>query len=596
MPQPQPPPAARRLQRLWTAVGQKVGAIDQLEVHEEGAGARARLRFAGRPLDVAVVPGDAPGAPIREGGWSWVLKEGSALPLGPGAEAALRAVARAFAKEAQPAAAAPVAPGPAAPERPAPTAAEVAAARARLADQLHFASYVARQAIIHDDLYPHVGTLGEPVGTEALHAAWAETAARIRAGAAPPLLGLYVHIPFCAVACSFCYCSKTDRFTRGGVETYLDQLLAEARALAPLLDGLRFKSVYVGGGTPSILPVADMERLFDTLYSCFHVPAGTQVIVEGNPDSLTEQKVRVIAEKGRATRLTLGVQTLDPEVQARFRRRNKPEQVAAAVAAARRYGVPHVNVDLMAGLEGQTMASFQRDLEFLASLRTDSVHLNAFRTLPGIRYSEAGGRLSTDQEALRDEMMAWGKARLAQDPMVRTEARGFEGPADVDNLQEYDLRRQNSSLVGLGYPSRSHSFGGFYYLPDLSPGMQAGLDAELSGQPRRWRAVRADLQEERHKYLVSNLRSGFSRAEYAGLFGTDPLDDLPEAFEDLHQLGLLRQRGDRVWTRPMDTAEAITARVLLYSPAQLERAREVWGPGYDRGAGYAAELQRLCGA
>ena len=115
---------------------------------------------------------------------------------------------------------------------------------------------------------------------------------------------------------------------------------------------LHSSTVYFGGGTPSLLTPPAMRQMFEVLYGAFDVPRGTQVIFEGNPDSLSDKKIAVLAKQGRVTRLTIGVQTLDDEVQAQVKRFNKPEHVSDAVRSARAHGIAHVNCDLMAGLPG----------------------------------------------------------------------------------------------------------------------------------------------------------------------------------------------------------------------------------------------------
>ena len=146
--------------------------------------------------------------------------------------------------------------------------------------------------------------------------------------------------------------------------------------------------------------------------------------------------------------------------------------------------------------------------------------------------------------ALRDEMLAWGTSALAEAGHGSDLGQGPRRTRNAANIQEYDLRRQNSSLLGLGFPARAHSFGSHYYLPDASEGFDPSLQRELGGV-RRWRAIRAGLEEERHKYLVSNLRTGFTRTEFRSLFGVDPIDAAPEGFAALEAMGQLRSQRRR---------------------------------------------------
>lgn len=459
----------------------------------------------------------------------------------------------------------------------------------RLAERLHWASFMAFQAAITEDLYPAVTHLGVPAGLDELVDAWRHTGEAIRSGRAPRKLGLYVHVPFCTVACTFCYCSKTDEFQRHTVERYVDRLLEESALFSEPLAGIDITSVYFGGGTPSLLTPKAMRRMFAGLYEHWSVPAGTQVIYEGNPDSLSERKIEVLASEGRVTRLTIGVQTLDDEVQRLVRRHNKPEHVADAIRHAREHGIPHVNCDLMAGLPGQTVASFERDVAFLLSCEPDSIHLNAYRPLPSVLLAKGGE--PPEELALRQEMLERAEGMLREHGHAAALGQGRRKTASAANLQEYDLRRQNSSLVGLGVPARSHAFGQAFYLPEFS-----GFDPVRQDQPlteRRWRALWGDEVEEQHKYLVSNLRTGFSRQEFRDLFGEDVLERHGERLDILQRLGRVVVDEEEVHTFTRNHVDDMVHRSLLYSPAVEARFREVWGDRYDPDEDYVSALGTL---
>lgn len=465
----------------------------------------------------------------------------------------------------------------------------VAAAREALADEIHWASFIGYKALVTEDLYPHVGPLGEIVSEDQILDGWRDAVRRINDGTAPEKLGLYVHTPFCTVACSFCYCAKTDNFNRAMMASYIERLHDEIDTFAPIFSDSTFTSVYFGGGTPSLLTPPAMKRLFQELYSAFHVPEGTQVIFEGNPDSLNEGKIEVMAREGRVTRLTIGVQTLDDDVQRAVRRFNKPEHVAEAVAAARKHGIKHVNCDIMAGMPLQTLDSFKRDVEFLFSLEPDSLHLNGYRPLPSTALGSTSKPMSDEEIELRDEMLKWGTAFLASNGHSDKSGQGQRRTRNAANIQEYDLRRQNSSLLGLGYPARAHSFAGHYYSPNTDSGMDAGL-REQAEHGRVWRGVEVDDVEEQHKYLVNNFRTGFTHSEFRSIFRADASTVAPEAFEKLEACGIISVDEERVRTHVSSPTEDLTFRSFFYSPKHMARAREVWGHEYDRDEDYTRLL------
>ena len=469
---------------------------------------------------------------------------------------------------------------------------QVAEVHEQLADEIHWAQFLAYKAIITEDLYPHVGPLGERVSTADIKDGWKDTVRRIKSNQAPQKLGLYVHIPFCTVACTFCYCGKTDNFDKSGMNAYLRNLIEEALDFGPIFEGCTFTSVYFGGGTPSLLTPPAMKQVFDALYSSFHVPDGTQVIYDGNPDSLSERKIQVLAQQGKVTRLTIGVQTLDDTVQRIVRRHNRPEHVRDAIEAARKYGIAHVNCDLMAGMPEQTMESFQKDVRFLLELEPDSIHLNGFRPLPRTRLGTEGTGMTAERIELRASMLEWATEALAEAGHASAMGQGPRRTRNAANLQEYDLRRQNSSLLGLGFPSRAHSFGNYYYSPDVSAGFDPSLNKDIAGD-RQWRAIRSDDKEEMHKYLVSNLRTGFTRTEFSSIFGKDPVDAAPEAFRKLQALGVVHPSDDEIYCRTETAADDLIYRTFFYSDEQHLRAKEVWGDEYDKTVNYREKLDEL---
>ncbi|MCB9665381.1 MAG: radical SAM protein [Alphaproteobacteria bacterium] len=458
-------------------------------------------------------------------------------------------------------------------------------------ERLHMCSFFALKTILTDDLYPHV-CLGSPIAEEEIKESWREVDRLMRAGRAPDKLGIYVHVPYCTVECGFCYCGKTQEFDRGDVDQYTLNLLAELEEYGELVQGQQITSVYFGGGTPSLLTPVAMRRIFETLYERYDVPEGTQVIFEGNPDSLKPNKVEILGTLGRVTRLTIGIQTLDPTVQEYVKRFNRKEDIEAAIKAAKDVGIPHVNFDCIAGLQGQTMDSWKRDVDYLLSLGPDSLHINGFRPLPRTLYTKRGQALEPGQEELRDAMMRWAEERLEEVGFSETLGQGPHRTRNAANLQEYDLRTQNSSLLGFGYPARSHSFGGFYYVRDTTKGFVPSLREQNAGE-RRYSGIRADLREEMHKYVVTNIRGGFDRGDFRRLFGEDAVDVMAEGFKALQDLGAVEITPERVRFRTGRQVDALVYRLFFYSDQMARLAMEAWGSEYDPSEDYMAHLEYL---
>ena len=447
-------------------------------------------------------------------------------------------------------------------------------------DQLHWLAYIGLKTATTMDLYPHIKPLGEDIPTEKILEQWQQTLELMKQGKAPQKLGMYTHVPFCAVACTFCYCGKTDQFDKKLFTDYLDWLNREIDLFAPLFTKSTFTSWYFGGGTPSILPSGVLKDLFDMMHNYFYIEPDTQVIFEGNPDSLNDKKIEILKTHGKVTRLTIGLQTLDNRVQNIVRRYNKPHHVQNAVESARRWDIKHVNIDLMTGLPEQTLQSFQDDLEFVLSLDPDSVHINPYRPLPRVGLEKQNRHLSQEEFDLREKMDRWGKQRLYEaghtSGLMGQSARKSK---DASNIQEYDLRTQNSSLLGLGYGASSHSFAGSWYIPTMNGGFDRGLKQRVYDD-WRWTGVPSSIEEEMHKFVIRNFHATIDRGVFVELFGIDCLDVFGEQFSILEELGAVEIKEEGIKYIGFENA-SIVYRGFLYSNAQLERIKNIWGADYD---------------
>ena len=202
---------------------------------------------------------------------------------------------------------------------------------------------------------------------------------------------LYVHVPFCAHRCGYC-----DFVTVTGHEdvhaAYVDALLAELALNGPLAP----ETVYVGGGTPSLLPDDLLERLLAGL------PGAPEVTVECNPETITSAKARVLRERG-VNRISLGAQSFRPHLLETLERRARPETVATAIEILRGEGHENVNLDLMFGVPGQSRSDLQADIEGVLAHAPEHVSWYELEAKPGTRFAvHHGAELHRQAEALED--------------------------------------------------------------------------------------------------------------------------------------------------------------------------------------------------
>lgn len=212
--------------------------------------------------------------------------------------------------------------------------------------------------------------------------------------------GLYVHVPFCAVRCTYCHFS-TESFSGAAVDRWFAGLEREAALRAPLADGHAFTSLFFGGGTPSALSAKQFGRLAAILRAHFTLAPGAEVTLEANPESVKAPLLDAWREAG-VNRLSLGVQSFEPGELARLGRIHDEARPAAAVALARAHGFERLSLDLMFGFPGHTREAFARTLERALALSPE--HLSAYAFIV-----EAGNPMS-------DDVLA-GRAAVADDDL-----------------------------------------------------------------------------------------------------------------------------------------------------------------------------------
>ncbi|MEZ7516783.1 radical SAM family heme chaperone HemW [Psychrobacter sp. NPDC078370] len=178
-------------------------------------------------------------------------------------------------------------------------------------------------------------------------------------------LSLYIHIPWCVKKCPYCDFNSHELPMDSELsmyEEYVDALLLDAAMQQPLTQGRKIGSIFIGGGTPSLLPIAQYQRLFTGLRSCFEFAEDIEVTMEANPGTLEHAPFAQYLEVG-INRLSIGVQSFAADKLKVLGRIHDPVQALSAIRAAKAAGFARVNVDLMHGLPQQTMNEALEDIQ-----------------------------------------------------------------------------------------------------------------------------------------------------------------------------------------------------------------------------------------
>ena len=222
-----------------------------------------------------------------------------------------------------------------------------------------------------------------------------------RAALKPEEISLYVGIPFCPTRCAYCsFVSNSVEKSLHLVEPYLQALLAEIDSAGRMVEelGLRIRSFYMGGGTPTTLSADQMSRLLDRLRERFDLSGAVELTVEaGRPDTITEEKLAAL-RRGGVTRISVNPQTMEDKVLAAIGRRHTAGDIRRAMELVDRTGFDHVNMDLIAGLPEDTPEGFRRTLDQVTGFGTDNVTIHTLSLKKGSRITLEGTRIPTVEE------------------------------------------------------------------------------------------------------------------------------------------------------------------------------------------------------
>ena len=246
----------------------------------------------------------------------------------------------------------------------------------------------------------------------------AQAGLRAKRDLKPNDISLYIGIPFCPTRCAYCsFVSASVEKSFALIPPYLEALTAEVEAAGRMVreTGLRVKSFYMGGGTPTTLSAGQMDALLTAVNKAFDLSGCVEYCIEaGRPDTIDREKLQVLLDHG-ADRISVNPQSLEPQVLRAIGRQHSPEDIERAVTLATSMGFPHVNMDLIAGLPADTPEGFRRTLDKCLTFGADNITVHTLSLKKGSRILLEGLPIPTAEAVA--EMLDYA------DPALR--ARGF---------------------------------------------------------------------------------------------------------------------------------------------------------------------------
>src|SRR5215212_3885624 len=354
--------------------------------------------------------------------------------------------------------------------------------------------------------------------------------------------GLYVHIPFCSSRCSYCdfatglYQSElADRYVRG----LIDEIQA-SRYASEHVD-----TIYFGGGTPSLLAPAQLERILASLFDEFEIAAETEITLEIKPGSATPEKLRAFRSLG-VNRASFGAQTFDDAELAKLGRSHNAADALRTFADLRDAGFANVSFDLIAGLPGQTLAGWQRNIKHALDLGPEHLSFYLLEVHSGTPLAEhiRRGIQPQPDEDLAGVMYEW--------MLEQATAAGYEH-YEISNLCRPGFHSRHNvkywtAAPYYGFGCSAHSYDGdarrwsnqrdvLKYVEMV----ESGASAVVEEQQLRPTDVRAEAV-----FLGMRLMEGVDLRRYRESFGVDLRDEHADDLDRFREAGLVELEGDLI--------------------------------------------------
>ena len=369
-------------------------------------------------------------------------------------------------------------------------------------------------------------------------------------------LGLYLHIPFCRKRCHFCYFRVYTNKNARQVEEYLDLLVGEWNQYLdlPAIAGRDVHFVYFGGGTPSFLSSPQLESLVRRLTSKRAWHRAAEITFECEPGTLSESKLATLRDFG-VTRLSLGVENFDDRILDLNGRAHRSPEIYRVYQRARALRFPQINIDLIAGMLGETDENWRVCIERTLALAPESVTIYQMELPYNTTISGNLLKGSTDMGPVAD----WAtKRRWVAEAFDALERAGYHVGSAYTAVKDLgkatfvyrDRLWEGADLVGLGVASFGHVNGVHMQNLDTWEKYAASLGA---GELPLGRAYRPTADERLIREFILQMKRGAVRPAYfEEKYGADPLVRFGEQLESLRAEGYLAELSeDRIaLTRP----------------------------------------------
>lgn len=334
-------------------------------------------------------------------------------------------------------------------------------------------------------------------------------------------LGLYLHIPFCRSKCAYCDFCSIPTSDETLMDEYTEALCLDMQDYSQSADCYRIDTVFVGGGTPTVLPVKNFLRIIDSVYENFNVADDAEFTVEANPATVDEKILKKLNRAG-VNRLSIGLQSSHNSELKALSRIHSRSDFEAAFYAARDAGFENINIDVMYGIPGQNLTSFQSTLEYVAQFKPE--HISAYNLR--IEKNTPFGRDAAIADRLPDEETQYEMYMHMADYLKTCGYQQYE----ISNFSLPGRRCQHNlkywhceEYLGLG--AAAHSYYGARrtaYTDDINKYLEEMANpGSVDGLFSQDEEIDAKTAEIEYVMLAMRLYEGVNPSKFHQIFGID---------------------------------------------------------------------------
>ena len=372
--------------------------------------------------------------------------------------------------------------------------------------------------------------------------------------------GIYVHIPFCIKKCNYCDFNSYELKGSKEPELYFQALKRDWAQHFELISDCRIKSIYFGGGTPSIIP----GRLISGLLSCIakrlSFRNNPEITLEMNPATCTQSKLKAYRAAG-VNRISLGVQSFDDGTLKLLGRAHSAEASLKTVALLRKTGFDNISMDLIYGIPGQTLEQWHRSIDIFISLGLEHLSFYDLKIEKGTPFYRVRKKLRLADESLQIKMYQTAAAVLKKNGYLRYEISSFsrQDKASVHN----QIYWRNGEYLGLGAGAFSYLRGERF---SRVRGVKKYIAQTENGRLRRYGLEKLENERMLRETIILNLRrmEGFRLSRLEDRCAVKAGPELISGLNMFSQEGLLKNKGDnyRLTSKGILLYDSVAAELL----------------------------------